>query len=109
MVGWRGLETVRVPQGRRGHGHERGQARPGSAFLSGQPAPARHDPEGDRFLVVGDVLDWGRALHINPTTSGGDMPAMTEPRELFIYELEDIYYVEQLLVKTLPKLAGEAK
>ena len=37
------------------------------------------------------------------------MPAMTAPRELFIHELEDIYYVEQLLVKTLPKLASEAK
>jgi ferritin-like metal-binding protein YciE len=37
------------------------------------------------------------------------MPEMTQPRELFMHELRDIYYVEQQLVKTLPKLAGEAK
>ena len=37
------------------------------------------------------------------------MPTMTEPRELFVHELGDVYYVEQLLVKTLPKLAREAK
>jgi ferritin-like metal-binding protein YciE len=37
------------------------------------------------------------------------MPEMTQPRELFVHELRDIYYVEQQLVKMLPKLAGEAK
>jgi ferritin-like metal-binding protein YciE len=36
------------------------------------------------------------------------MPEMTQPRELFMHELRDIYYVEQQLVKTLPKLANEA-
>jgi ferritin-like metal-binding protein YciE len=36
------------------------------------------------------------------------MPEMTKPRELFMHELRDIYYVEQQLVKTLPKLAQEA-
>jgi len=36
------------------------------------------------------------------------MPEMTRPRELFMHELRDIYYVEQQLVKMLPKLAGEA-
>jgi ferritin-like metal-binding protein YciE len=37
------------------------------------------------------------------------MPEMTTPRELFMHELRDIYYVEQQLVKLLPKLAREAK
>src|SRR5690349_18700759 len=37
------------------------------------------------------------------------MPEMTQPRELFMHELRDIYYVEKQLVKTLPKLAREAK
>jgi ferritin-like metal-binding protein YciE len=36
------------------------------------------------------------------------MPEMTQPRELFLHELRDIYYVEQQLVKMLPKLAGES-
>jgi ferritin-like metal-binding protein YciE len=36
------------------------------------------------------------------------MPEMTKPRELFMHELRDIYYVEQQLVKLLPKLAREA-
>src|SRR5436305_4860313 len=36
------------------------------------------------------------------------MPEMTQPRELFMHELRDIYYVEQQLVKMLPKLAQEA-
>src|SRR2546429_7014880 len=35
------------------------------------------------------------------------MPGMTQPRELFMHELRDIYYVEQQLVKLLPKLARE--
>jgi ferritin-like metal-binding protein YciE len=33
---------------------------------------------------------------------------MTQPRELFVHELRDIYYVEKQLTKMLPKLAGEA-
>ncbi len=36
------------------------------------------------------------------------MPTMTEPRELFLHELGDILFAENLLVKTLPKLAEEA-
>jgi ferritin-like metal-binding protein YciE len=36
------------------------------------------------------------------------MPEMTRPRELFMHELRDIYYVEKQLVKTLPTLAREA-
>ena len=35
------------------------------------------------------------------------MASMTEPRELFLHELRDILFAENLLVKTLPKLAGE--
>jgi ferritin-like metal-binding protein YciE len=34
---------------------------------------------------------------------------MREPRQLFLHELKDIYYVEQALTKTLPQLASEAK
>jgi ferritin-like metal-binding protein YciE len=33
---------------------------------------------------------------------------MSEPRELFLHELGDVLYAENLLVKTLPKLAREA-
>ena len=36
------------------------------------------------------------------------MPEMSEPRELFLHELGDILYAENMLVKTLPKLAKEA-
>ena len=36
------------------------------------------------------------------------MPTMTQPRELFLHELGDILFAENLLVKTLPKLASEA-
>ena len=34
--------------------------------------------------------------------------SMTEPRELLIHELGDLYYAEQLLTKALPTLAEEA-
>ena len=34
---------------------------------------------------------------------------MREPRELFLHELKDIYYVEKSLTKTLPRLAAETK
>ena len=33
---------------------------------------------------------------------------MNTPRDLFVHELGDILYAEKTLVKTLPKLAGEA-
>jgi ferritin-like metal-binding protein YciE len=36
------------------------------------------------------------------------MAAMTDPRELLLHELKDIYYVEKALVKTLPNLSREA-
>jgi ferritin-like metal-binding protein YciE len=36
------------------------------------------------------------------------MPEMNKSRELLLHELRDIYYVEQQLVKMLPKLAQEA-
>jgi ferritin-like metal-binding protein YciE len=36
------------------------------------------------------------------------MPNMSEPRELFLHELGDILYAENVLVKALPKLAQEA-
>jgi ferritin-like metal-binding protein YciE len=36
------------------------------------------------------------------------MAAMTDPRELLLHELKDIYYVEKALVKTLPTLSREA-
>ena len=36
------------------------------------------------------------------------MPKMTEPRELFLHELGDLLYAENVLVKALPKLAEEA-
>jgi len=36
------------------------------------------------------------------------MPNMTDPRQLFLHELGDILYAEQTLVRTLPKLKGEA-
>ena len=34
---------------------------------------------------------------------------MTDPRQLLVHELGDIYYAEGVLVKTLPKLAEEAQ
>jgi len=48
---------------------------------------------------------------MNPvtTTKGVQMATgMSDPRELFLHELGDVLYAEQTLVKTLPKLAGEA-
>ena len=36
------------------------------------------------------------------------MAKMTDPRELFLHELGDVLYAENVLVKALPKLAEEA-
>jgi ferritin-like metal-binding protein YciE len=36
------------------------------------------------------------------------MATMTAPRELFMHELEDVYYAERQLVKRLPKMIDEA-
>ena len=36
------------------------------------------------------------------------MPKMTDPRDLFLHELGDLLYAENVLVKALPKLADEA-
>ena len=33
---------------------------------------------------------------------------MSDPRDLFLHELGDVLYAEQMLVKTLPKLQAEA-
>ncbi|MGH3134501.1 MAG: ferritin-like domain-containing protein [Gaiellaceae bacterium] len=33
---------------------------------------------------------------------------MTSPKELFVHELQDMYYAEKTLTKVLPKLASEA-
>jgi ferritin-like metal-binding protein YciE len=33
---------------------------------------------------------------------------MATPKELFVHELQDMYYAEKALVKALPELAGEA-
>src|SRR5262245_41858071 len=41
-------------------------------------------------------------------TKGAVMPTLTEPRELLVHELGDLLFAEQLLTKTLPKLAEEA-
>jgi ferritin-like metal-binding protein YciE len=37
-----------------------------------------------------------------------EMSQMTTPRELFVHELQDMYYAEKALTKVLPKLASEA-
>ena len=36
------------------------------------------------------------------------MPQLTTPKELFVHELQDMYYAEQTLTKVLPKLASES-
>jgi ferritin-like metal-binding protein YciE len=36
------------------------------------------------------------------------MPTMDDPRELFLHELGDLLYAENVLIKALPKLAQEA-
>jgi len=36
------------------------------------------------------------------------MAGMSDPRELFLHELGDVLYAENVLVKALPKLAEEA-
>lgn len=36
------------------------------------------------------------------------MSQMTSPKELFVHELQDMYYAEKALTKVLPKLATEA-
>ena len=36
------------------------------------------------------------------------MAKMSDPRELFVHELGDLLYAENVLVKALPKLAQEA-
>jgi ferritin-like metal-binding protein YciE len=37
------------------------------------------------------------------------MPQMTSPEDLFVHELQDVYYAEQTLTKVLPKLAEEVR
>jgi manganese catalase len=39
---------------------------------------------------------------------GGSTTRLTEPRDLFMSELADVYYAEKTLEKVLPKLANEA-
>jgi ferritin-like metal-binding protein YciE len=41
-------------------------------------------------------------------TKEEDMPELTTPEQLFVHELQDMYYAEKALTKTLPKLADEA-
>jgi ferritin-like metal-binding protein YciE len=36
------------------------------------------------------------------------MPQVTSPKQLFVHELQDMYYAEKALTKTLPQLAKEA-
>jgi ferritin-like metal-binding protein YciE len=36
------------------------------------------------------------------------MPAVMSPEQLFVHELQDIYYAEKALTRTLPQLAEEA-
>jgi ferritin-like metal-binding protein YciE len=36
------------------------------------------------------------------------MPAVTSPEQLFVHELQDMYYAEKALTRTLPQLAQEA-
>jgi ferritin-like metal-binding protein YciE len=36
------------------------------------------------------------------------MPQIASPEDLFVHELQDVYYAEQTLTKVLPKLAQEA-
>jgi ferritin-like metal-binding protein YciE len=36
------------------------------------------------------------------------MSALTTPEQLFVHELQDVYYAEKALTKTLPTLAAEA-
>jgi ferritin-like metal-binding protein YciE len=36
------------------------------------------------------------------------VPKMTSPKELFIHELQDVYYAEKTLTKVLPTLASES-
>ena len=36
------------------------------------------------------------------------MPAVATPEQLFVHELQDLYYAEKTLTKTLPRLAEEA-
>ena len=36
------------------------------------------------------------------------MPAMTNPRDLFLHELQDVYYAEMAITKALPTMIEEA-
>jgi ferritin-like metal-binding protein YciE len=36
------------------------------------------------------------------------MPAVMSPQQLFVHELQDVYYAEKALTRTLPQLAQEA-
>ena len=65
------------------------------------------------MLLVGNagtvrfaVKRWGSVL--SPPTRKAPMPKMTDPRDLFLHELGDLLYAENVLVKALPKLADEA-
>jgi ferritin-like metal-binding protein YciE len=59
------------------------------------------------------VTFWGSAARAEPEHDKRSerrtmSTTMTEPRELFLHELGDLLYAENLLVKALPKMAQEA-
>ena len=72
-------------------------------------APSRGDRRRGAGLPSRRVSRCRRAgIPMCPPTKEITMPEMTDARELFLHELGDILYAENMLVKTLPKMAEEA-
>ncbi|MDX6596476.1 MAG: hypothetical protein QOE87_363, partial [Gaiellales bacterium] len=86
---------------------ERENATPPAVGRTGGPRGELGTPDGCR--VSGFVP---RGMPVVPPQSApkeNRMPTkMEEPRELFLHELGDLLYAENLLIKELPKLAQEA-
>jgi Mn-containing catalase len=81
----------------------------------GAPIPAAPErPEEFSPGLTPELLELAQqaAKQTRPATrrraGGNGAPAMSDPRELFLSELADVYYAEKALEKVLPQLASEA-
>jgi ferritin-like metal-binding protein YciE len=72
--------------------------RPQFADFATSTASSRAPP-----AIVSGLREKARA------TKGDDMPTLSEPRQLFLHRLGDVYTAEKTIVQMLPRLQQEAK
>ena len=83
--------------------------RPDASAPSASPAEPACRPVPARMAWFRRLRP-GSAPHVNPTLDGGAThgPQATTPKQLFVHELQDVYYAEKPLTTILPKLASQA-